>query len=200
MNCLTLFGVSKVAVYYHACFSPCVPRRAAKRASSAYPRRAVSVCHSYDITYKHTYKCTVCAQSYGRHSKSIDPARHRCGKCHGALALSTGISGSSAGTPAAGTPQSAAAAALSTSGTASTTRAPATPSAYQLFMKSTRGSVAAAHPEWQPQKVLAEVGRLWSARKQAQVVAMGGDDADTSTDVAARAPPTARALVQVLEA
>ncbi|XP_066156025.1 germ cell nuclear acidic-1 protein-like [Euwallacea fornicatus] len=40
-------------------------------------------CHSFQISTKYTYKCTGCGYSFGRHSKSLDLERKRCGICYG---------------------------------------------------------------------------------------------------------------------
>jgi len=48
-------------------------------------RIEVTTRHSYKIDYKYVWTCVDCCQNYGRHSKSIDPSRHRCGKCKGLL-------------------------------------------------------------------------------------------------------------------
>ncbi|KAI5304458.1 hypothetical protein KEM56_006479 [Ascosphaera pollenicola] len=37
--------------------------------------------HSYKIDYKYVWSCSGCALEYGRHSKSIDPNKVRCGRC-----------------------------------------------------------------------------------------------------------------------
>jgi predicted SprT family Zn-dependent metalloprotease len=60
----------------------------ARRASRAYPARAVAVCHNYEIRYKFTYACGLCAATYGRFSKSIGEA-DRCSRplCGGRLVL-----------------------------------------------------------------------------------------------------------------
>ncbi|GKZ32719.1 hypothetical protein AbraIFM66950_002325 [Aspergillus brasiliensis] len=44
----------------------------------------VSVKHDYAIDYKYVWRCVHCNLDYGRHSKSIDPKRHRC-RCQGIL-------------------------------------------------------------------------------------------------------------------
>ncbi|KAJ5810047.1 uncharacterized protein N7503_002265 [Penicillium pulvis] len=41
----------------------------------------VTTKHSYKIDYKYVWACVGCDQTYGRHSKSIDPTRVRCGAC-----------------------------------------------------------------------------------------------------------------------
>ncbi|KAL2829002.1 SprT-like family-domain-containing protein [Aspergillus cavernicola] len=48
-------------------------------------RIEVTTRHSYKIDYKYVWTCVDCCQNYGRHSKSIDPNKHRCGKCKGLL-------------------------------------------------------------------------------------------------------------------
>ncbi|KAF5281282.1 hypothetical protein FQA39_LY05168 [Lamprigera yunnana] len=40
-------------------------------------------CHDYIINTKYTYKCMDCGYSIGRHSKSLDIERKRCGHCYG---------------------------------------------------------------------------------------------------------------------
>ncbi|KAK9894793.1 hypothetical protein P389DRAFT_146453, partial [Cystobasidium minutum MCA 4210] len=48
----------------------------------------VTTKHTYEIAYKYSWQCTnpACQKIYGRHSKSVDPARHACGVCSGKLA------------------------------------------------------------------------------------------------------------------
>lgn len=41
----------------------------------------VTTKHSYEIEYKYVWECEGCGQTYGRHSKSIDPIRQYCGGC-----------------------------------------------------------------------------------------------------------------------
>lgn len=48
-------------------------------------RVEVTTKHSYKIDWKYVWCCVDCGQSYGRHSKSIDPAKSTCGKCKGLL-------------------------------------------------------------------------------------------------------------------
>lgn len=45
----------------------------------------VTTKHSYDIDFKYVWECAECALEYKRHSKSVDPRRHRCGVCKGEL-------------------------------------------------------------------------------------------------------------------
>ncbi|KAF9888359.1 1,3-beta-glucanosyltransferase gas1 [Aspergillus nanangensis] len=48
-------------------------------------RVEVSTKHSYKIDFKYVWCCVDCGQNYGRHSKSIDTTKSRCGKCQGLL-------------------------------------------------------------------------------------------------------------------
>lgn len=56
----------------------------AKKCSAAFAHRGVHVTttHVYEISYKYIWACSNCGVEYKRHSKSIDPAKHSCGKCH----------------------------------------------------------------------------------------------------------------------
>lgn len=57
-----------------------------KTALDAHPEYSgkveISTKHSYLINYKYMWCCTTCGQEYGRHSRSIDPVKVRCGKCY----------------------------------------------------------------------------------------------------------------------
>jgi predicted SprT family Zn-dependent metalloprotease len=46
----------------------------------------VTTKHSYEIDYKYVWQCVECSTEYKRHSKSIDPEKHRCGRCKSKLA------------------------------------------------------------------------------------------------------------------
>ncbi len=45
----------------------------------------VTTKHTYDIDFRYAWECDECGVLYKRHSKSIDPSRHRCGGCKGGL-------------------------------------------------------------------------------------------------------------------
>jgi predicted SprT family Zn-dependent metalloprotease len=59
----------------------------AKKCSQVYGHRGVEVTtkHSYDIDYKYIWECGSCGTVYKRHSKSINPEKHRCGGCKSSL-------------------------------------------------------------------------------------------------------------------
>ncbi|EAS36394.3 HMG box-containing protein [Coccidioides immitis RS] len=48
-------------------------------------RVEITTKHTYAINYKYIWCCVECAHEYGRHSRSIDPEKSRCGKCKGKL-------------------------------------------------------------------------------------------------------------------
>lgn len=45
----------------------------------------VTTRHNYSIEYKYIWECENCAIKVQRHSKSVDPVRHRCGNCSSKL-------------------------------------------------------------------------------------------------------------------
>ncbi|KAF1956803.1 hypothetical protein CC80DRAFT_593498 [Byssothecium circinans] len=45
----------------------------------------VTTKHSYKIEYKYVWECIACGYEFKRHSKSVDPVRHSCGRCKGKL-------------------------------------------------------------------------------------------------------------------
>ncbi|KAK4192277.1 SprT-like family-domain-containing protein [Podospora australis] len=45
----------------------------------------VTTKHTYEIDFKYVWSCVECLTEYKRHSKSIDPLRHKCGRCKGTL-------------------------------------------------------------------------------------------------------------------
>ncbi|XP_065361595.1 germ cell nuclear acidic protein [Calliphora vicina] len=58
----------------------------ARRANATFPEiPKIGVCHQYDIEYKYTYKCTLCAAKSHAHSKSKKVENIRCSYCHGAI-------------------------------------------------------------------------------------------------------------------
>ncbi|XP_067636951.1 germ cell nuclear acidic protein-like [Eurosta solidaginis] len=60
----------------------------ALKANSIFPEiPKIGVCHQYDIEYKYTYKCTLCAAKSHAHSKSKKVENIRCSFCHGAIEI-----------------------------------------------------------------------------------------------------------------
>ncbi|EOD48132.1 SprT-like protein [Neofusicoccum parvum] len=59
----------------------------AKKVTRAFNHRNINVTtkHTYAIDYKYIWTCVSCGHEFKRHSKSIDPAKHRCGSCKAEL-------------------------------------------------------------------------------------------------------------------
>ncbi|KAL5409748.1 hypothetical protein PMIN04_010911 [Paraphaeosphaeria minitans] len=57
------------------------------KVTAAFRSRGVEVTtkHSYKIDYKYIWECVACGYEFKRHSKSIDPVRHSCGRCKAKL-------------------------------------------------------------------------------------------------------------------
>ena len=57
------------------------------KVTEAFKTKGVEVTtkHSYKIDYKYIWECVSCGYEFKRHSKSVDTARHSCGKCKGRL-------------------------------------------------------------------------------------------------------------------
>ena len=92
----------------------------AKKANIAHPELPIiSRCHRYEINTKYNYLCNGCGTKFGRHSKSIDPTKHRCGKCGGIPELMNEKSVSAT---------------------------PKTPNAYAQFVKENFGTIKKSNP------------------------------------------------------
>jgi predicted SprT family Zn-dependent metalloprotease len=63
--------------------------------SRAFPDRGIHVTtkHSYEIDFKYAWECVFCHHEYKRHSRCIDPARSRCGKCKNELRQTRPVTG-----------------------------------------------------------------------------------------------------------
>lgn len=62
-------------------------KRWGAKCSRAFGDRGIVVTtkHNYEIEYKYIWRCVECLTEVQRHSKSVDPAKHRCGRCKGVL-------------------------------------------------------------------------------------------------------------------
>ncbi|RGP60741.1 hmg box-containing protein c19g7.04 [Fusarium sporotrichioides] len=112
----------------------------AAKCSAVFGDRGIEVTtkHSYDIDFKYIWECEECATEFKRHSKSIDPKRHRCGSCKGLLIQTR---------PA---PRAAAGKA---------------PSRYQAFVKEQMGIVRGENPG-SPQKVVMKlIAEKWAKQE-----------------------------------
>ena len=123
-------------------------KRWAKIAMSKVPDVIVTTTHNYEIQYKFNWACVnpKCSFQIGRHSKSVDTTRHRCGLCKGKL-----IEVTSDGKPKQ--------------------RAP--PSAYNLFVKehskAVREQLVKQKPGVTQADVMKELGRRWRVQKSQSI-------------------------------
>lgn len=99
----------------------------------------VTTKHTYEIDFKYIWTCTACACEYKRHSKSIDPKKHRCGSCKALLEQTK---------PA---PRQA-----STAGKLSD---------YQLFVKEQMKIVRIENPDSQQKDVMKIIADKWAKTK-----------------------------------
>ncbi|OIW26775.1 hypothetical protein CONLIGDRAFT_656087 [Coniochaeta ligniaria NRRL 30616] len=112
----------------------------------------VTTKHSYDIDFKYVWECTSCAMEYKRHSKSINPDRHRCGACKNPLKQTKPV-------PRAGARK---------------------PSEYQTFMKEQMRLLKEENPKTPQKEIMRRVADRWSSREAASVdeVAVGIEHLD----------------------
>jgi germ cell nuclear acidic protein len=115
----------------------------AARCSLAFGSRGIEVTtkHSYDIDFKYVWECSACAMEYKRHSKSINPERHRCGGCKGVLKQTkpTPRAGAGAG-------------------------GKSNPSEYQKFMKEQMKLLKAEDPSSPQKDIMRRVADRWAAQ------------------------------------
>jgi predicted SprT family Zn-dependent metalloprotease len=125
----------------------------AAKCSEAFGHRGINVTtkHSYKIDYKYVWECDACGLAYSRHSKSINPARHRCGSCSGTLTQTKPVPRK---TKADG--------------------APAKLSAYQVFMKEQMARIREENPKIPQKEIMKMVAAGWAAQKSKSSTPDGG--------------------------
>ncbi|KAK6213032.1 hypothetical protein QIS74_09034 [Colletotrichum tabaci] len=109
----------------------------AAKCSQRFGDRGIDVTtkHTYQIDYKYVWECTECGLEYKRHSKSINPERHRCGSCKALLKQTKPVP-----------------------------RATGKPSEYQQFFKEQMKLVKQEHPMSQQKEVMKIIGERWAKR------------------------------------
>ena len=119
-------------------------KRWAKIAMAKIPDVIVTTYHTYEIRYKYNWACVNpnCSFTIGRHSKSVDTIRHRCGRCKDKL-IEVNPDG--------------------------TSKKKAQPSAYNLFVKQyskeVRERLVKQRAGITQGDVMKELGRLWREHK-----------------------------------
>lgn len=112
----------------------------AAKCSRAFGDRGIKVTtkHTYEIDFKYIWECVGCGHEHKRHSRSIDPARHRCGKCKEELKQTRPVP-----------------------------RATGGKTAYQLFVKEQMKVVRDENPGKNQKEVMKLIGEKWKARNAA---------------------------------
>lgn len=98
----------------------------------------VTTKHTYDIDFRYVWECTTCGLEFKRHSKSINPERHRCGACKSELRQTK---------PA---PRAR----------------PSKESEYQRFMKEQMRVIRAENPGSPQKDIMKIVASRWSGREK----------------------------------
>ncbi|RCI07621.1 hypothetical protein L249_1677 [Ophiocordyceps polyrhachis-furcata BCC 54312] len=118
----------------------------------------VTTKHTYEIDFKYRWACMDCGSEYKRHSKSIDPRRHRCGSCQGLLAQTKPVPRQGAGAAGGGSGKR---------------------SEYQVFVKEQMNIVKGENPGSPQKEVMRIVAGRWAQAKNSLAKA---DKARTNTD------------------
>uniref|UniRef100_A0A1B6DXM7 SprT-like domain-containing protein n=1 Tax=Clastoptera arizonana TaxID=38151 RepID=A0A1B6DXM7_9HEMI len=110
-------------------------------------------CHDYHIVTKYTYKCVDCGYCIGRHSKSLDTNRKRCGYCRGKFEVFLTSKMSADKAPSEMT---------------DTVKASRTPSAFAMFVKNNYALVKQESKNLRHGDVMKLLGQKFAAVKLAQ--------------------------------
>jgi len=137
----------------------------ARKVSDKFAERGVRVTtkHEYVIEYKYIWACGACGVEYKRHSRSIDPARQRCGSCKEALVqvlpVPRGGGGRVGGSGGVGGNEGA-------GGTGETPMR----SAYQIYVKTHYATVKKENPTLGMGEIMVLLGRGYREEKARRVV------------------------------
>ncbi|KAK2778307.1 sprt family metallopeptidase [Colletotrichum kahawae] len=127
----------------------------AAKCSQAFEDRGIEVTtkHSYEIDFKYIWECTECGLEYKRHSKSINPERHRCGSCKAQLKQTKPVP-----------------------------RAAAKPSEYQQFFKEQMKIVKQEHPKSPQKELMKIIADRWAKRGGSNRATPETESAEASID------------------
>ncbi|KAK4124572.1 hypothetical protein N657DRAFT_663574 [Parathielavia appendiculata] len=116
----------------------------------------VTTKHSYDIDFKYVWQCVACKMEFKRHSRSIDPARHRCGSCRSELVQTKPVPRKKKKEDGEGG-----------GGTGKV-------SEYQAFVKEQMRVVKAENPKSPQKEIMKIVASRWAAKKDKAATLDGG--------------------------
>ena len=145
----------------------------------------VTTKHSYDIEFRFAWACEACGTKYQRHSRSIEPAKHRCGRCKGLLLQVKPVPRDKA-TPTAFRyiPGSGSGDGHAVRGDgmimAATAGNKKEPSEYHTFMKKQMKIVRMENPGCKQQDIMRLVAEKWAKTKAAPADASDGACAASS--------------------
>ncbi|EPE02732.1 hmg box-containing protein [Ophiostoma piceae UAMH 11346] len=122
----------------------------------------VTTKHAYEIDFKYVWTCEACTTEFKRHSKSIDPSRHRCGACKGTLKQTKPTPRGSGARVAGAKGAGAAAGPAATPG----------PSEYQKFMKEHMAAVRRDNPQSPQKDIMRLVADKWSKAKERKLAGL----------------------------
>ncbi|KAI6887453.1 hypothetical protein KC334_g15428, partial [Hortaea werneckii] len=132
-----------------------------RKCTAAFAHRGVEVTtkHSYQIEYKYIWQCSNedCGAKFQRHSKSIDPKRHRCGSCRSSLAQIKPV------------PRQCGAGGGGATG-------------YAAYVKQHFAAVKAGMPGVSQKQVMAALGEKYRSEKAAANASTGADNKLTGED------------------
>ncbi|KND90781.1 HMG box-containing protein C19G7.04 [Tolypocladium ophioglossoides CBS 100239] len=121
----------------------------------------VTTKHTYEIDFKYVWTCMACGSEYKRHSKSIDPQRHRCGSCKSALKQTKPVPRGSGAGGGAGSK----------------------PSEYQIFVKEQMKVVRGENPGSPQKEVMRIVADKWVSNKKSTAAASKTEKKDEAGGV-----------------
>ncbi|KAH6615722.1 SprT-like family-domain-containing protein [Chaetomium sp. MPI-SDFR-AT-0129] len=133
----------------------------------------VTTKHSYDIDFKYVWTCTACATEFKRHSRSIDPARHRCGSCKSALVQTKPVPRKSGGGKKDGG---------GGDGKESGTEKVKVVSEWQAFVKEQMRVVKAENPKSPQKEIMKIVASRWAVKKSEAAAAKAASGSLASPD------------------
>ncbi|KAK8091655.1 hypothetical protein PG997_002016 [Apiospora hydei] len=124
----------------------------------------VTTKHNYEIEYKYIWRCVECLTEVQRHSKSVDPVKHRCGRCKGVLQQVKPV------------PRGSAAAASKTGGAGAGTgeKKEKKVSAYQEFTGQQMKALKAENKDMTFKEMMSIVSSRWKAHQAAAKAAAAG--------------------------
>ncbi|GIZ38553.1 hypothetical protein CKM354_000196900 [Cercospora kikuchii] len=152
-----------------------------RKCSQAFKDRGIEVTtkHSYEIEYKYVWKCVEyeeCGMEFKRHSKSIDPKRHRCGGCKGNLVQVKPVPRGGAAKTAGGKVEG---------GEAGEKKSAPQVNGYAAYVKQHFASLKKSLPPGTSHKeVMEALGRQYRAEKAAAGVKTQSKAVSTADDVA----------------